>query len=327
MSNTPVPDSFQRVVRWSIILFLGYAMWHSSGNIMKNITPAPQQQNNVSSKKEDCDKKSAGFPLTSVPLVPVVMPYLRTEDVKTGSGAAAVCGQDAQVTYAFMDMNKKILKTVSKKITLGRGDAPHGVELGVIGMKPGGERLVTMAPSWFVTTDPSVLPPDKSKKDFLIAKLQLAGLSEIPATAFPLNYVDVGTGNGRSSLCGDKTVIGMTLWKTDGSTLFSTDDKPLVFVRGMSQLPYGIEAGIEGMIEGGKRILIIPPAYNKPLIQKQASASLLPIALPEKEIIIAQIHLIHIGDLPPAPVPVSVPLPEQPAKPKESIKSQPDKSL
>jgi len=190
---------------------------------------------------------------------------------------------------------------------------PQGVDLGLIGMQQGGIRKITVPPPMLFTSHANANLSPAVKDQLMAAKISLRELSPaLPSSSLPLRAINTVFGDGKQVACGDKVYASVSLWKTDGTQLFSSDKQPLVFTLGQSQMPYGIEQGMKQMMEEGERIVIIPPGYSKPLIADVSSGpSLLPVTLPDNEILVAKIQLLHIGDYPVKKSPVPTPTPVQ----------------
>lgn len=137
---------------------------------------------------------------------------------------------------------------------------------------------------------------------------------DVPKSSMKLRRIEEQLGNhGQPIACGDKAYIKLAIWKQDGTQVFSNEKgAPLVFTVGYSQVPFGIEQGVEGMMPGGKRLVIIPPAYAAPL-DADAQESLLK-DLPENEILFAAVELLTE---PKEAVPANI-APQQPATPPET---------
>lgn len=78
-----------------------------------------------------------------------------------------------------------------------------------------------------------------------------------------LAWQDVKVGNGKEAEPGNKVTVHYTGWVyPNGAKFDSSEDRfqPFDFKLGAHQVIEGWEQGVKGMKEGGKRILIIPPA-------------------------------------------------------------------
>lgn len=81
-----------------------------------------------------------------------------------------------------------------------------------------------------------------------------------------LRYVDFEAGTGKEAVKGGTVTVEFTGW-VDGVKIDSSEDrgKPFSFIIGAGSVIDGWNVGIEGMREGGDRLLIIPPnlAYGE----------------------------------------------------------------
>ncbi len=102
-------------------------------------------------------------------------------------------------------------------------------------------------------------------------------------TASGLRTITYATGNGRTASAGDLVAVHYTGWLQDtsaadgkGNKFDSSIDRrePITFALGRGKVIKGWDEGLDGMREGGKRTLIIPPdlAYGS----KGAGGGLIP---------------------------------------------------
>ncbi len=72
---------------------------------------------------------------------------------------------------------------------------------------------------------------------------------------------DLQMGEGKSAQKGKKITVHYTGWLTDGTKFDSSLDRhqPLTITLGVGQVIKGWDEGFDGMKEGGKRKLTIPP--------------------------------------------------------------------
>ena len=101
-------------------------------------------------------------------------------------------------------------------------------------------------------------PETKDQK--IAEKEQKAKLENLVTTASGLNYRNSNVGNGVQAKVGDFVTIHYTV-SHNGAEKFSTYPLkfPQTFQLGDGQLPKGVDEGVVGMNEGGKRKLIVPP--------------------------------------------------------------------
>ncbi|TVP77472.1 MAG: FKBP-type peptidyl-prolyl cis-trans isomerase [Gemmatimonadales bacterium] len=77
-----------------------------------------------------------------------------------------------------------------------------------------------------------------------------------------LLVLDRQVGGGREAVRGSEVTLHYTGWVADDGTRFDTtreSGEPFVVQLGLEPLVEGLERGIEGMREGGQRLLLIPP--------------------------------------------------------------------
>lgn len=84
---------------------------------------------------------------------------------------------------------------------------------------------------------------------------------ETITTASGLRYQDLEVGTGEEASVGDTVLVHYTGTLADGTQFDSSRDRgqPFQFILGSGGVIQGWEEGIQGMREGGKRLLVIPP--------------------------------------------------------------------
>jgi FKBP-type peptidyl-prolyl cis-trans isomerase FkpA len=94
-------------------------------------------------------------------------------------------------------------------------------------------------------------------------------------TASGLRYTDLKIGQGQEAAEGKIVEVHYTGWLADGKKFDSTHDcpRPLTFRMGTSDMIKGLNEGISGMREGGKRRLVIPPELG---FGKQGGGGVIP---------------------------------------------------
>jgi FKBP-type peptidyl-prolyl cis-trans isomerase FkpA len=106
-------------------------------------------------------------------------------------------------------------------------------------------------------------------------KLEKGGARVEIVTASGLRYTDLKIGQGQEAAEGKIVEVHYTGWLTDGKKFDSTHDcpQPLMFRMGTGDMIKGLNEGISGMHEGGKRRLIIPPELG---FGKQGGGGVIP---------------------------------------------------
>jgi FKBP-type peptidyl-prolyl cis-trans isomerase FkpA len=84
---------------------------------------------------------------------------------------------------------------------------------------------------------------------------------ETTRTPTGLEYSDEAVGSGKEARVGDTVSVHYTGWLTDGKKFDSSRDRnqPFEFTLGQGRVIRGWEEGVQGMREGGRRRLVIPP--------------------------------------------------------------------
>jgi FKBP-type peptidyl-prolyl cis-trans isomerase len=97
------------------------------------------------------------------------IPGLKIKDVKVGKGAAAVAGDTVTVNYTGKFTNGTVFDSSLKpgrtpfSVRLGAGQVIKGWDLGIVGMKVGGKRVLTIAPELaYGSTPPPGIPPNST---------------------------------------------------------------------------------------------------------------------------------------------------------------------
>jgi FKBP-type peptidyl-prolyl cis-trans isomerase FkpA len=83
-------------------------------------------------------------------------------------------------------------------------------------------------------------------------------------TASGLQYQDIVVGDGGVAIPDVTISVHYSGWLTDGTKFDSSidRDKPFVLTLGQTRVIQGWQEGLQGMKEGGKRRLIIPPTLG-----------------------------------------------------------------
>jgi FKBP-type peptidyl-prolyl cis-trans isomerase FkpA len=83
-------------------------------------------------------------------------------------------------------------------------------------------------------------------------------------TASGLQYEDLQVGTGPIAKSGDTVTVNYTLWLTDGTKIQSTLDNKQTFdfTLGVGKVIAGWDEGVQGMLVGGTRLLVISPSLG-----------------------------------------------------------------
>ena len=197
------------------------------------------------------------------------------KDLEPGSGARAICGQKATLSYDSFLPNNQSLENAGKDkpltFRIGSRNVVPALDAGVIGMKKSGKRSIEASGAWAYGDKP--FAPEDSPVRFEIELLDLSpALPDI--ASLPYRIADIAPGQGAAIACGDLVRARITLWSAEGKKLYESKE-PLAFTPGKSEVFLGLEQGVIGMQPSGARTLIVPPA-----LQKTMEGNTPPVTLP-----------------------------------------------
>ncbi len=197
---------------------------------------------------------------------------LQIVELQPGSGAAAATGDVVVVHYSGWLYEKgkpdskgslfdSSLGGTPFTFVLGADEVIPGFEQGVLGLKAGGSRRVTVPPDLgYGASGSGSIPPNAT----LIFEVQLVEVRTPVITA--LQVLDLSPGTGSEATTGKQVSIYYTGWLYDEAsvdhkgTQFGTQtDTPIVFTLGSGQVIPGLDRGVTGMKVGGLRRISIPP--------------------------------------------------------------------
>ncbi len=204
---------------------------------------------------------------------------LQFDDTQLGSGATALAGCDVQVHYTgwlWKDGQRgaKFDSSLDRRepfeFELDGGMVIRGWDEGVQGMKVGGKRTLRIPPQlgYGARGAGGVIPPNATL-EFEVELLAVSGgpvAMALPfqTTASGLQFHDVTPGTGAEAQAGRAVRVHYTgwLWK-DGMRTRKFDSskdrgQPFHFRLGGGEVIRGWDEGVQGMKEGGTRVLVIP---------------------------------------------------------------------
>ena len=209
---------------------------------------------------------------------------LKVYDEKVGTGKPAMVGSVLKTHYtgwllsgrkfgSSKDMGKPL------SVVMGAGKMIKGWEVGLEGMREGGVRWFRISPAMgYGATAYSMIPSNST----LIYRVELVS-SEVDEAVvanmdfFPdtstltfengpegLRYAIIKQGEGDPAQKGNVTKVHYTGWLTNGYKFDSSRDRgqPFGFTLGAGRVIRGWELGVQGMLPGEKRILIVPPGLG-----------------------------------------------------------------
>jgi peptidylprolyl isomerase len=198
-------------------------------------------------------------------------------DTKLGEGAEAQAGQTVIVHYTGWLFDESAAENKGKKFDssldrnepfnfpLGGGRVIKGWDVGVQGMKEGGQRTLVIPPEmgYGPRGAGGAIPPNAT----LVFDVKLLKVIKT-------DIVDTKLGEGAEAQQGQHVTVHYTGWLFDKNALenkgtkfdSSRDrDEPFDFQLGMGEVITGWDEGVQGMKVGGQRTLVIPPemGYGK----------------------------------------------------------------
>jgi FKBP-type peptidyl-prolyl cis-trans isomerase len=182
---------------------------------------------------------------------------VEVQDTTAGTGDPIEAGDAVVVHYTgWLEDGTEFDSSYSRgqpsTFILGYGFVIPGWDDGLLGMKPGGVRRMTIPPEqgYGELGAGDVIPPNET----LTFEVELLDV-------YHRDVVDLVEGEGAEAVPGSGVVLEYTLWLMDGTEIDSsaTSGQPLAFTLGLGQILPGIEQGIVGMQVGGKRLVTIPP--------------------------------------------------------------------
>lgn len=190
---------------------------------------------------------------------------VKITDTKVGSGAVAEIGDQVFMTYTGTLVNSSTPFDSNDKpdgsplpVTLGAGGVIRGWDVGLPGMKVGGERRLEIPPALGYGEQGSgkAIPPN-STLVFTVKLLDVVKAAD--AAIFDITIMKPGTGPKVQK--GDKIALHYVAKLANGRVVDSSlaSKTPLVFTVGKGEVVAGFDAGVVGMQPGEKRTLRLPP--------------------------------------------------------------------
>jgi len=230
---------------------------------------------------------------------------LKICELEEGDGDESESGQTVTVHYTgWLGDGTKFDSSIDKaqpySFQLDQGQFIPGVDEGIIAMKVGGQRQLTIPAELAFGEEglPGFIPPNS---DLIVEVELLEVLPGAPAaptevdeddyttTDSGLMYYDFEEGSGDSPETGQQVVVHYTGWLEDGTKFDSSLDRgsPFPFTLGVGQVIPGWDEGVATMKVGGKRQLVIPPELG----YGEAGA---PGAIPPNATLIFEVELLEI---------------------------------
>lgn len=174
-------------------------------------------------------------------------------EITEGNGSKALCGQEVLLQMYKIQNNNlatslPLLNQVSD-VTLEIGqDNLKEVSLGVMGMKEGGERVITINN-----------PANNNKMNFNSYYVKLIEIkNRYPESVNDLMiFNDLANKSGKQVKCGDEISVKYSVSESNGK--YIVKNQTVQFKVGNKKVPLAIELGVVGMRAGNNRTIISPP--------------------------------------------------------------------
>jgi peptidylprolyl isomerase len=206
---------------------------------------------------------------------------LATADLVVGAGDVATNGQIVTVDYAgwLADgarFDSSYARKAPLKIKLGANLVIPGWELGLMGMRVGGKRIIRIPPS-LGYGDRAIGPiPAGSTLIFQVELRGVAAPRVPPEAPEPLSDADYSStpsgllvhdfvvGDGPAPKTGDRVVVEYTGWLSNGQRFDSSlsREEAFDFRVGLGEVIKGWDEALLGMRAGGRRQVRIPAALG-----------------------------------------------------------------
>lgn len=203
--------------------------------------------------------------------------------IEEGDGETAEEGDPVSIHFTFWledgtRLNSSIDVGQPLTFVIGQGQVPPGLEEGIAGMQVGEQRQLVLPPELAFGEQGAgdTIPPDST----IIFEVELLEIlpsgpdtpaelddGEYTTTDSGLQVADLEEGDGVEVEAGQPVTIHYTGWLTDDTRFDSSYNRgePFTFVPGAGQMIPGVDEGVVGMREGGRRQLVVPPdlAYGE----------------------------------------------------------------
>lgn len=197
--------------------------------------------------------------LAAAQSTPANPPKLDARDQVVGTGPAAKNGDVVELDYTGRLANgTQFDSSVGRKplqFVLGIGEVIKGMDFGVLGMKVGGTRSLTIPPELgYGSAAVGALIPPNSTLSFTVKLLRID-----PPSTFTTSV----KGSGPEAKLNDIVFVYVRVsLKSGGKTISDSRDEskdPVPLQIGERRLPLGLSTGLLGIQAGETRSIVVPP--------------------------------------------------------------------
>lgn len=291
-TSTPPP-----VPAW-LKLALAAVFLYAFGSYAVRHFSAPQDPKDPPQERRDFSLPELPASADFSRLLPDIRLGVRVKEVSPGSGEGIYCGQKAAtaMTAQLQDGTMLDLGALPQSFILGAGHVPPGLEMSMAGMRRGGMREIALSYGYGFGA-PGFERPDVAMDSTVIFRVSLNAITPpLPEKTAPsVRRYDLLRGTaGDALLCGSVARVHLAVWDVEGKQIYTSrtapDSPPLSVRIGASSMFYGLEAALQGITPGSRMLLLVPPAFQKPL--QPDAASLVKIPFPLRQTVIVEVEIL-----------------------------------
>lgn len=197
---------------------------------------------------------------------------LHVKTLTEGQGSKLTsCWDTVSVRYRLYNGSGEKVEDITEaeeplRFTIGRNEVIPGLERGVLGMKQGAKRMITMQPQ-LAYGHANFHHPALRKDDYAGYILTLEDMQSpenVPLSDLGLRIYEDEKGTGALAQCTDKVILNMQMYDLQGRALLEEPEMMVIRI-GEGIAPYAVERALMGMHTGGRRTVISPPGYMQPI--------------------------------------------------------------
>jgi FKBP-type peptidyl-prolyl cis-trans isomerase 2 len=193
-------------------------------------------------------------------------------DIATGQGPTADCWYSVTADYKLYTNNGELVEDTADnapiRFVIGQAEVPLALERGALGMRADAKRAVSAHPSMLFGDYRFSHPKMRTDQfgGYILTMKEVKRPENLPLSDLGLRSYEDVSGEGKLAQCTDRVRLRLRGWNANGQPLWKEHNLPAIMVTiGAGKAPYAIERGLIGMRIGGKRTLIVPPGYMKPV--------------------------------------------------------------
>ncbi len=218
-------------------------------------------------------------------------------DLLKGSGETAVCGSKVVVkSDSFIDGKIKFDDNKSQspyEFYIGKGSVIPGLEDGIVGMKAGGKRKLSIPAKLaydHIGFTNDYIPKGKP----IVMEVQLLSVQNNQKISnLQIDKTIITRGNGEAVRCGDNVkIIYKATFKNANNSIITTNPRIANFSIGLGQVPLGLDYGLYGMLVGSTIGISLSPSAQE--ILKPSNPAIIPesINFPKDSLVNFEVQLV-----------------------------------